>query len=732
MGKLHPHGDTAIYDALVRQAQPFTMRVPLIDGHGNFGSLDSGPAAPRYTEVRLEPAALLMVDGLDEEVVDFVPTYDNAGTQPEVLPAAFPNLLVNGAAGIAVGMATNMAPHNLVEVISAARHLIAHPDATLDDLMHFVPGPDLPTGGKIIGLDGVRDAYATGRGTFRVRATTRVENITPRRKAIVVTELPYLVGPEKVIEKIKDAVQGKKLQGIAAVNDYTDLANGLRLVIEIRSGFNPDAVLDQLYRLTPLEDTFGINNVTLVGGQPRTLGLRELLVEYVEHRLLVVRRRTAYRLARREERLHLVAGLLLALVDIDEIIQVIRSSDDVDIARARLMDVFDLSELQATYILELRLRRLTRLSRLELERERDQLVADIEALRTLIEDPRLLRTTVSDELAAVAATYGTPRRTVLLEASGVVRPSSAPLEVTDDPCWALLSATGLLARTAADELAAGDGRAAHDVLRSAVRTTARGEVAVVTSHGRMLRLGVIDLPAIPVTAGALSLSGGAPISEFLELASGERVLALSSLRADAPGVALGTAQGVVKRVTPDYPGSRDAWELIGLKDGDEVIGAVELETGTEDLVFVTDDAQLLRFPAAGVRPQGRAAGGMAGIRLASGRRATFFGAVPTDAADAVVVTIAGSASALPGTVAGTVKVTPYVEYPAKGRGTGGVRCHRFLKGEDVIMVAWVGRGPAKAGATAGGPVELPPATGRRDGSGSPLALPVATVGGQVV
>jgi DNA gyrase subunit A len=510
MGKLHPHGDTAIYDALVRQAQPFTMRVPLVDGHGNFGSLDSGPAAARYTEARLAPPALLMVDGLDEEVVDFVPTYDNAGTQPEVLPAAFPNLLVNGAAGIAVGMATNMAPHNLVEVISAARHLIAHPDASLDDLMRFVPGPDLPTGGKIVGLEGVRDAYATGRGTFRIRATSRIEDVTPRRKGIVVTELPFLVGPEKVIEKIKDAVQSKKLQGIAAVNDYTDLANGLRLVIEIRSGFNPDAVLEQLYRLTPLEDTFGINNVALVGGQPRTLGLRELLVQYVEHRLAVIQRRTAYRLARREERLHLVTGLLVALLDIDEVIELIRSSDDADVARSRLMDVFDLSEVQASYILELRLRRLTRLSRLELERERDELGADIEALRTLRDDPQLLRTTVSDELAAVSAAYGTPRRTVLLEANGVVRPSSAPLEVADGPCWALLSATGLLARTAAGELSGGAGRAAHDVLRSAVQTTARGEIAVVTSHGRMLRLGVLDLPAIPATAGSLSLSGAEP------------------------------------------------------------------------------------------------------------------------------------------------------------------------------------------------------------------------------
>ena len=729
MGKLHPHGDTAIYDALVRQAQPFTMRVPLVDGHGNFGSLDSGPAAARYTEARLAPPALLMVDGLDEEVVDFVPTYDNAGTQPEVLPAAFPNLLVNGAAGIAVGMATNMAPHNLVEVISAARHLIAHPDASLDDLMRFVPGPDLPTGGKIVGLEGVRDAYATGRGTFRIRATSRIEDVTPRRKGIVVTELPFLVGPEKVIEKIKDAVQSKKLQGIAAVNDYTDLANGLRLVIEIRSGFNPDAVLEQLYRLTPLEDTFGINNVALVGGQPRTLGLRELLVQYVEHRLAVIQRRTAYRLARREERLHLVTGLLVALLDIDEVIELIRSSDDADVARSRLMDVFDLSEVQASYILELRLRRLTRLSRLELERERDELGADIEALRTLRDDPQLLRTTVSDELAAVSAAYGTPRRTVLLEANGVVRPSSAPLEVADGPCWALLSATGLLARTAAGELSGGAGRAAHDVLRSAVQTTARGEIAVVTSHGRMLRLGVLDLPAIPATAGSRSLSGGAPISEFLGLGTGERVLALASLRPDAPGVALGTAQGVVKRVTPDYPGSRDAWEVVGLKDGDEVIGAVELETGNEDLVFITDDAQLLRFPAAAVRPQGRAAGGMAGIRLSPGARAVFFGATSPDASGVVVVTIAGSRAALPGTEAGSAKVTPYEDYPAKGRGTSGVRCHRFLRGEDALSLGWGGPGPARAGAGSGAPVDLPPASGRRDASGSPLAQPVTAVAG---
>ena len=274
MGKYHPHGDQAIYDALVRMAQPFTMRLPLVDGHGNFGSLDDGPAASRYTEARMAPAALLMVAGLDEDTVDFVPNYDDSLTQPGVLPAAYPNLLVNGASGIAVGMATNMAPHNLVEVIGAARHLIAHPDCSLDDLMKFVPGPDLPGGGRIIGLDGIRDAYLTGRGSFRTRATARVEKLTPRRMGIVVTELPYLVGPEKVIERIKTLVQSKKLQGISDVKDLTDRKHGLRLVFEVKNGFNPEAVLEQLYRLTPMEDSFGINNVALVDGQPRTLGLQ--------------------------------------------------------------------------------------------------------------------------------------------------------------------------------------------------------------------------------------------------------------------------------------------------------------------------------------------------------------------------------------------------------------------------------------------------------------------------
>ena len=379
MGKLHPHGDGAIYDALVRMAQPFSMRVPMVDGHGNFGSLgnDDPPAAMRYTECRLASAAMLMTGSLDEDVVDFRPNYDGQEREPEVLPAALPNLLVNGASGIAVGMATNMPPHNLIEVVAAARHLIKHPRATLDDLMRFVPGPDLPTGGKIVGLEGIREAYETGRGVFRTRAAARIDNVTPRRKGIVVTELPYNVGPERVIEKISDLVKSKKLQGISDVKDLTDRTKGLRLVIEIKNGFHPEAVLEELYRLTPMEESFGINNVCLVDGQPRTLGLRELLEVYLAHRLEVVRRRSVYRRTRAEDRLHLVQGLLVAILDIDEVIQLIRSSDDAAQARERLMTVFDLTDVQTTYILDMPLRRLTRFSRLELEKERDELVETI-------------------------------------------------------------------------------------------------------------------------------------------------------------------------------------------------------------------------------------------------------------------------------------------------------------------------------------------------------------------
>jgi DNA gyrase subunit A len=764
MGRLHPHGDTAIYDALVRMAQPSAMRLPLIDGHGNFGSLDDAPAAMRYTEARLAAAALEMTASLDEDTVEFVPNYDGTERQPDVLPAGLPNLLVNGAAGIAVGMATSMAPHNLGEVIAAARHLIRRPDADLDALMRFVPGPDLPTGGKIVGLDGIRDAYATGRGIFRTRATARVEKLTPRKTGLVITELPYGVGPEKVMSRIKDLVQAKKLNGIADLKDLTDRHHGLQLVIELRSGFVPEAVLDELYRLTPMEETFGINNVALVDGQPRLLGLRELLQIYVDHRIDVVRRRTEFRRTRRQDRLHLVDGLIIALLNIDEVIQVIRTSDDAAAARERLMSVFDLSQVQAQYILDTPLRRLTRYDKLELEREGERLRAEIAELTAILESERALRELVSSELADVAKRFGTPRRTVLLEGTGATaaRSAAVPLEVADDPCTVLLSSAGLLARTAAVAAsvpanaappgtlfaedqegirhlpagAAGQAgpaeagpRSAHDAIVSAVPATARGTVGVVTSLGRLIRLSVLELPALPPSAHSPGLAGGAPIGEFVGTEPGETVVAIVAADEAGAGLALGTAAGVVKRVAPDYPGSASDFEVIALKDGDRVVGAVQLASDDQDLVFITSDAQLLRFGATSVRPQGRAAGGMAGIRLAARASVVWFGAVNPDDPTAEVVTVAGRSGALPGTTAATVKVSVYAEFPPKGRATGGVRCHRFLKGEDALVLAWAGPGPARGATDAGTPVELGPPTGRRDGSGERITQSLAAIGG---
>jgi DNA gyrase subunit A len=764
MGRLHPHGDSAIYDALVRLGQPWVMRLPLVDPHGNFGSLggEDPAAAMRYTEARLTAAAMEMVASIDEDTVDFQPNYDGQENEPSVLPAALPNLLVNGASGIAVGMATNMAPHNLGEVITAARHLIKHPDATLETLMRYVPGPDLPTGGKIVGLEGIREAYETGRGVFRTRATCRIEQITPRRTGIVVTELPYGVGPEKVIARIKDLVQSKKLTGITDVKDLTDRHRGLQLVIEIRSGFHPEAVLTELYRLTAMEETFGINNVALVDGQPRVLGLRELLSIYVDHRIEVVRRRSEFRRRKREDRLHLVDGLMIALLDIDEVIGVIRSSDDSAAAKQRLMAVFDLSDVQAQYILDTPLRRLTRFDRLELERERDTLRREIAELTEILSSEDGLRSVVSAELSDIAKRFGTSRRTILLEGNGAALTAAVPLEVADDPCTVLLSSTGLLARTAPGSAAGaadgpagsaggpaggeasddGDGphgRAAHDVIVSTAPATVRGTVGSVTSAGRMIKLSVLEFPALPPSAQFPGLSGGTPVGEFVSLEPGETVVGLASLDTVAAGLALGTASGVVKRVLPDYPQARDEFEVIGLKEGDRVIGAVQLSSEEQDLVFVSSDAQLLRFPASAVRPQGRSAGGMAGIRLSPRASAIWFGTVEAEGAGrgagsaggggATVVTVAGSAGALPGTAAGSVKVSPYAEFPAKGRATGGVRCHRFLKGEDALILAWAGRSPALGATEAGAPVDLPGPFGRRDGSGVGLSEPLASVGG---
>jgi DNA gyrase subunit A len=730
MGKYHPHGDGAIYDAMVRLAQDFSLNVPLIDGHGNFGSPDDGPAASRYTEARMSREAMLLVGELGEGTVDFRPNYDGSLQEPTVLPAAFPNLLVNGASGIAVGMATNMIPHNLGEVVAASRWLIKHPDATLDKLMEFVPGPDLPTGGLLLGLDEVRKAYETGRGVVRMRGRVEIGPLegSRGRQAITVTELPYSVGAEKVIEKITDEVnKTKRLQGIADVKDLTDRENGIRLVIECKVGVNPQALLADLYRLTPLEQSFGVNNLVLVDGQPQTLGLKALLEVFLAHRYDVVTRRTAYRRRKRQERLHLVDGLLIALLDIDKVVRLIRGSDNAQAAKEGLMSQFKLSEIQATYILDTPLRRLTKFDRIELEAEQDRLRSEIAELSRILDDENVLKKVVSDELAAVGKEFATARRTTLVDGDlKEVLAASAPagpLEVTDDPCQVILSVTGLVARTAAEseETSEGrrrNGRVKHDAVRAVVHTTARGQVLLVTSAGRAFKTDVLPLPVLPEHAGTVSLRGGMSTSELVALQPGERVVGLAPVGepdGESPGLALGTRRGVVKVCAPEWPVRSDEFEVITLRDGDEVVGATWLIDGGETLAFVTSDASLLRFPAKLVRPQGTKGGGMAGINLAADAEVLFFAAVGTDDpqhGEPMVVTSTG----------GGVKVTPFGEYPAKGRATGGVRAQRFLRGENRLVVAWVGSRPVGVTAT-GDPVALPPQDPRRDGSGTAVVGP---------
>ncbi|TXJ07918.1 MAG: DNA topoisomerase IV, partial [Aeromicrobium sp.] len=598
------------------------------------------------------------------------------------------------------------------------RHLIKKPQASLDELMRFVPGPDLPTGGRIVGLEGIREAYETGNGSFRIQASTRIENVTPRRKGIVITELPFNVGPEKIIEAVKKLVVSKKIEGIADLKNLTDRKNGLKIVIEIKNGYVPEAVLAKLYRSTPLESSFSINSVALVDGQPRTLTLIDMLRVFLEHRIDVVRRRSVFRRDKALDRLHLVSGLLIAIVDIDEVIQLIRSSDDRAEARSRLMSVFDLSLSQTDYILDLQLGRLTKFSRIELEKEAESLRATIDELNGLLNDEIALKELVSQELAAVSKDFGTPRRTVLLEASGAMTTTAnVALEVADDPCWVLLSTTGLVARTGTQEpFGALQARGLHDSVSHVVAATARGQVGVIDEFGVIHRLDVIDLPVLPATAEAPRLGGGIALSDLLP--SVERPLALVPLLETGLGLALATKSGVVKRVKPDVL-NKESWPLINLDDGDLVVGANAVHSDNDELVFITSDAQLLHFNAGLVRPQGRDGKGIAGIKLSAGNNVISFNVITRFEA-AHIVTVAGMSQALTLGMGGSVKVSPLSIYPSKGRATGGVRCQRFLSGEDALTFAACVDGVPLAANDAGSPVELPQVSDRRDGSGQPL------------
>ena len=667
MGRYHPHGDAAIYDALARMGQPFSRGMTLIDPQGNFGSLDDPPAASRYTECRLTAAAMAMVGELDEDTVEFRPTYDGEATEPGYLPALLPNLLLNGTTGIAVGMATNMPTHNLAEVHAAITLTMnkRRPKPTIDEMLAVLPGPDFPSGGIVVD-DGIREAYETGRGTIRIRARAHVEDIGRGRQAIVVTELPYLVGPERVISKLKELNEAGRVTSIADFKNLSDRHTGLRLQVTVKPGHNPQAVLGELYRLTPLEETFGINNVVLVDGEPRTLGIHEMCRHYIDHRLDVVVRRTRHRLARAEERLHLVAGLLMALEIIDEVVAIIRGSEDAATARDGLMDRFDLSRLQTDHILDMPLKRLTALETRRLLDERDDLEASIRDFTTLLGSEKRQRTLVLDELAEAVKSFGRPRRTE------IVHPDDLPVfdsvttteDVDDEPCVVTLSTSGQIARSPVDGAKrATPGR--HDVLVASLLTRTTATVTAVTSDGRALQVAAAEL------ADGAGRARGAGAAQAFGTNRGE-VIHTVVAEGDEHLVVV-TANGVAKRLTQDeVRATRSGKPLLKLRPGDRVVAAFTAHDGV-DLVIVASDGQALRTPVDAVSVQGRGAAGVAGMKLRSG--VVVVGAAPV-LGDDTLITV---------TDTGGVKATPLSELEARGRGGIGVRVSKLADGSALSL-----------------------------------------------
>ena len=674
MGRYHPHGDGAIYDTLTRMGQDFSRMVPFIDPQGNFGSLDDPPAAARYTECRLSDAAMEMVREVDEDTVDFRPTYDGEGDEPVVLPALLPNILVNGTTGIAVGMATNMAPHNLREVAKAIELVMTkrRPKPTTEELMAVLPGPDFPSGGIVVD-DGLIDAYETGRGSFRIRSRAHVEQITRNRQAIIVTELPYQVGAERVLAKVQELANNGKLVGIAGIADLSDM-NGLKIQIDVKPAVNPQAVLQELYRLTPLEETFGINNVVLVSGVPTTLGVYDLCRHYIEHRLVVIVRRTEFRLAKAQDRLHILDGLLVALDAIDEVVAIIRSSQNAAEARERLIERFNLSDVQAIHILDMALRRLTALAKLELEDEAAGLRTDIADYERLLKSEDRRRTLVMKELGALVETQGVDRRTEIVTADDIPifeipKETDATFDPdSDEPCVVTLSTSGNLGRAPMEGAKRGVvGR--HDLIASRVVTSTGSLIAAVTSEGRAFVVRGAEI------ADAAGRTRGGLAAQLLGLNKGEEVLEL--VTAGEENLMLITANGVAKQLTAEEVLSTNSGKaVIGLKGIDRVVSAFRLPKGV-DVVMVASDGQTLRIAGDSVSAQGRGAGGVAGMKLKDDAQIVGAAAMLGDGA---VITITSESGA---------KGTPFEEFESKGRGGQGVRVARLASGESIAAM-WVG------------------------------------------
>ena len=715
MGRLHPHGDSAIYDALVRMAQPFSLNIPMVDGRGNFGDRPgAGAAAARYTESRMTTEAVLTTGELKEKPVDYVPNFDQTLDQPVVLPVQFPYLLVNGVSGIAVGYATNIAPHNPGEVLDAARWLLTHPTADLDKLMEYVPGPDFPTGGVVIGKDGIREMYETGRGKFTIRAPYRVEDVGRGKKALVFYELPYSVDSERILDKLKDNVKNGNIPGVADAADLTDRRNGIRLVVETKAGFNVNVVAEALYKYTDLEVTFGANHNALVEEAPRTLGLKEMLEVFLDHRKEVVLRRSAARRQKREERLHLIEGLLRVLLDLDAAIAIIRGSADTAQARDKLMRKFKLDETQANYILDLQLRRLTKYDQHELKEEQKRLTAEAGALNRIITDEKALRDQVGKELEEVRKQIDRPRRSELKDVSLVEHVESVKTqlaagdaEMVDTSCVVGVYSDGSVIRssvsTASDLKSSGRGKV--NPVIGAVPARTRGKVVLVTNKGRGLRVETLHLMEDKIMAGS---------SLGLGLAKDEKIIAVAPSPDENQdgglGVFFATRKGTVKITSPDYPVRSDEFDLIGLENGDEIVAAnwVDKNIAGGVVALLASDSSLLVFGLDKIRPQGRTGAGVVGMKLGEGSEILHGVALTAEEKEnAVVISSTGL----------SVKNTPLRLYPLKGRATGGVRAQAFLKNETRLEKGFIGVNLVAVDSS-GKKIVLPAVNMKRDGSGT--------------
>lgn len=677
MGALHPHGDSSIYTALVKLAQPFYLNVPYVDGYGNWGDISgSSAAASRYTECKLRPSALLLASEVAEDTVDMRPNYDDTMLEPSLLPVQFPALLVNGAFGIGVGFANRSVPNNPTEVMEATRFLLKNPKADLDKVMKFMPGPDFPTGGLLIGNDGIRQAYETGQGKFRIRARSTVKAGARGKHEIIFNELPYEISTEKVIEEIKNGLKEGKFAGLADAKDLTDRKNGLRIVVETKAGVRPEAVLNELYANSSLEITFGVNNTILVEGAPRTIGLLETIQLFIDFRRDVVRRRSQFRKDKRETRLHLVNGLLKALANIDEVIAIVRNADNADVASTSLQKKFKIDDVQAAYILDIPLKRLTKLDQIQLQTEKKKLEEEIAELDKILSDDKVLDSLIYKELGEVQKQIGSERKSTIVGGTLAEHVSAAKeaivansVEVEDGPCTIVLTPKGGLLR--AEKV-----HGSRAVL-STVESTVKGRFLVVTNFGRGFKVDTLHV-------GNREAKADSVLPEKLQ--RGEKVVAITPLElaeGKTGGVAIGTRQGVVKITAPQWPTRSDVFTIIGLSDGDEIVNARWVDNVEEtDLVFISSDTSVLPYSAKLVRPQGLSGSGMAGIKLAPNAHVVGFSVVkPEERAEAVVVTVTDK----------SIKASPYATglYPTKGRATGGYSGHSLVKGEGGLVLAGV-------------------------------------------